>query len=136
MPSIRELFDLARQYHVKSKYALNPDVREALRSKGDDYMQKADELRRGFQSGDAMSAKQSAERHERVLQRAGLVVPFEAGQFEEAQAWLWHDRRQRQNAADHADAACRVERRGRPRKHLEIARRSGDEVRDLGDVAA
>ena len=46
MPSIRELFDLARQYYVKSNYALNPDVREALRSKGDDYMQKADELRR------------------------------------------------------------------------------------------
>jgi hypothetical protein len=40
------LFDLARQYYVKSNYALNPDVREALRSKGDDCMQKADELRR------------------------------------------------------------------------------------------
>jgi hypothetical protein len=46
MPSVRELFDLARQYYVKSNDALNPDVREALRSKGDDYMQKADELRR------------------------------------------------------------------------------------------
>ena len=46
MPSVRELFDHARQYYVKSNDALNPDVREALRSKGDDYMQKADELRR------------------------------------------------------------------------------------------
>jgi hypothetical protein len=46
MPSVRELFDLARQYYVKSNYALNPDVREALRSEGDDCMQKADELRR------------------------------------------------------------------------------------------
>jgi hypothetical protein len=31
---------------VKSNDTPNPDVREALRSKGDDYMQKADELRR------------------------------------------------------------------------------------------
>lgn len=46
MPSVGELFDLARQYYVKSNDALNPDVREALRSKGDDYMQKADALRR------------------------------------------------------------------------------------------
>jgi hypothetical protein len=46
MPSVRELFDLARQYYVKSNDALSPDVREALRSQGDDYMQKADELRR------------------------------------------------------------------------------------------
>lgn len=46
MPSVRELFDLARQYYVKSNDTPNPDVREALRSKGDDYMQKADELRR------------------------------------------------------------------------------------------
>jgi hypothetical protein len=46
MQSVRELFDLARQYYVKSNYAVNPDIKEALRSKGDDYMQKADELRR------------------------------------------------------------------------------------------
>jgi uncharacterized protein (DUF2235 family) len=46
MPSVRELFDLARQYYVKSNYTLNPEVREALRSKGDEFMQKADELRR------------------------------------------------------------------------------------------
>jgi uncharacterized protein (DUF2235 family) len=46
MPSVRELFDLARQYYVKSNYTLNPDVREALRSKGDEFMEKADQLRR------------------------------------------------------------------------------------------
>ena len=46
MPSVRELFDLARQYYAKSNHMLNPDVREALRSKGDDCMKKADELRR------------------------------------------------------------------------------------------
>jgi hypothetical protein len=46
MPSVGELFDLARQYYVKSNYAQNPDVREALRNKADGYMQKADELRR------------------------------------------------------------------------------------------
>ena len=46
MPSVRELFDLARRYYAKSNEALTPDVREALRSKGDDCMQKADELRR------------------------------------------------------------------------------------------
>jgi hypothetical protein len=46
MPSVRELFDLARQYYVKSNDALDSDVKEALRSKGDDYMQKADEIRR------------------------------------------------------------------------------------------
>jgi hypothetical protein len=31
---------------VKSNDALDSDVNEALRSKGDDYMQKADEIRR------------------------------------------------------------------------------------------
>jgi hypothetical protein len=46
MSSVGELFGLARQYYVKSNDALNPDVKEALRSKGDDCMQKADELRR------------------------------------------------------------------------------------------
>jgi hypothetical protein len=46
MPSVREMFDLARQYYAKSNHTLNPDVREALRSRGDEYMQKADELRR------------------------------------------------------------------------------------------
>jgi uncharacterized protein (DUF2235 family) len=46
MPSVRELFDLARQYYAKSNQTLNPDVRDALRNRGDGYMQKADELRR------------------------------------------------------------------------------------------
>ena len=46
MPNVRELFDLARQYYAKPNHTLHSDVREALRSKGDDYMQKADELRR------------------------------------------------------------------------------------------
>lgn len=46
MPSVRELFDLARQCYAESNRALNPDVREAPRNKGDSHMEKADELRR------------------------------------------------------------------------------------------
>lgn len=46
MRSVRELFNLARRCYAESNRVLNSDVKEALRSKGDDYMQKADELRR------------------------------------------------------------------------------------------
>lgn len=47
MPSVSELFNLARQCYAESNYSLSPDVREALRERGDDYMREADELRRG-----------------------------------------------------------------------------------------
>lgn len=46
MRTVRELFNLARRCYAESNRVLNADVREALRNKGDDYMQKADELRR------------------------------------------------------------------------------------------
>lgn len=46
MRSVRELFNLARRCYAEFNCVLNADVKEALRSKGDDYMQKADELRR------------------------------------------------------------------------------------------
>ena len=45
MPSVGELFSLARQCYAESNRMLNLDVKEALRNKGDDYMKKADELR-------------------------------------------------------------------------------------------
>lgn len=45
MPSVSELFCLARQCYAESNRMLNLDDKEALRSKGDDYMKRADELR-------------------------------------------------------------------------------------------
>jgi len=46
MPSVRELFDLAKQCYAESNRAGNSKACEALREKGDWYMQRADELRR------------------------------------------------------------------------------------------
>lgn len=46
MRSVSELFDLARRCYAESNRVPNSDMKEALRNKGDDYMQKADELRR------------------------------------------------------------------------------------------
>lgn len=46
MRSVRELFNLAKRCYAEPNRALNPDVKEALRNKGDDYVLKADELRR------------------------------------------------------------------------------------------
>jgi len=46
MPSVKELFDLARQCYAESNRRLNPYARESLRDKGDQYLQKGDELRR------------------------------------------------------------------------------------------
>lgn len=46
MPSVKELFDLARQCYAESNRGLNPHARKSLRDKGDQYWQKGDELRR------------------------------------------------------------------------------------------
>jgi hypothetical protein len=46
MPNVRKLFDLARQCYAEANRTLNPDAKETLRETGDQYMQKADELRR------------------------------------------------------------------------------------------
>jgi hypothetical protein len=46
MRSIRDLFDLARQCYAESNRVLNSDVKESLRKEGDEYMHRADELRR------------------------------------------------------------------------------------------
>jgi hypothetical protein len=46
MQSIHELFELARQCYVQANGTLNPKAKEALQNMGDQYMQKADALRR------------------------------------------------------------------------------------------
>ncbi len=46
MPSIQELFELAKQCYAQANGTLNPKAKETLRDMGDQYMQKADELRR------------------------------------------------------------------------------------------
>jgi len=46
MRSVRDLFNLARKCYAESNRVLNSDVKETLRKEGDEYMHKADELRR------------------------------------------------------------------------------------------
>ncbi len=46
MPRIHELFELARQCYAQANGTLNPKAKETLQDMGDQYMQKADELRR------------------------------------------------------------------------------------------
>ncbi|HET9717934.1 MAG TPA: hypothetical protein VFP60_17285 [Pseudolabrys sp.] len=46
MLKVRELFELAKTCYAESNRVSNPDVSEKLREKGDQYMRKADELRR------------------------------------------------------------------------------------------
>ena len=46
MPRIHELFELAKQCYAQANGTLNPKAKKTLQEMGDDYMQKADELRR------------------------------------------------------------------------------------------
>ena len=46
MPRIHELFELAKQCYAQANGTLNPKAKEALQDMGDQYMQKADALRR------------------------------------------------------------------------------------------
>jgi hypothetical protein len=46
MPSIQKLFELAKQCYAQANGTLNPKAKETLQDMGDQYMQKADKLRR------------------------------------------------------------------------------------------
>jgi hypothetical protein len=46
MPTVYELFDLARQCYAESNRTVDSDAKEHLREKGDLYMQEGDQLRR------------------------------------------------------------------------------------------
>jgi hypothetical protein len=46
VPRIHELFELAKQCYAQANGTLNPRAKETLQDKGDQYMQKADTLRR------------------------------------------------------------------------------------------
>jgi hypothetical protein len=46
VPRIQELFELAKQCYAQANGTLNPKAKKTLQDRGDQYMQKADALRR------------------------------------------------------------------------------------------